>query len=98
MSFIRHGFNESYNNSIASLRAENDRLIYDHVLKMQLQEEKLRKELTDTFQETIQSNLKQCEERHEKKIQMLNREFEAKVCQCCSTMLLVNSANFCINL
>ncbi|XP_064551694.1 kinesin-like protein subito [Drosophila montana] len=62
-----------------SLRAENDRLIYEHVLKMQLQEEKLRKELTDTFEETIQSNLKQCEERHEKKILMLKREFEAKI-------------------
>lgn len=63
-----------------SLRAEIDRLNYDIVLKLQLQEEKLRKELTDTFQTTIHTNLKQCEERQEKKIAMLNREFEAKVC------------------
>ncbi|XP_023165202.1 kinesin-like protein subito [Drosophila hydei] len=62
-----------------SLRAEIDRLNYDIVLKLQLQEEKLRKELTDTFQTTIHTNLKQCEERQEKKIAMLNREFEAKI-------------------
>ncbi|EDW02494.1 kinesin-like protein subito [Drosophila grimshawi] len=62
-----------------SLRAEVDQLKYDHVLKMQLQEERLRKEITDMFQETIETNLKKSDERHEKKIQMLNREFEAKL-------------------
>lgn len=70
------------NNNILldSLRAEVERLNYDIVLKLQLQEEKLRKELTDTFEASIQTNLKQCEERQERKIAMLNREFEAKVC------------------
>ncbi|SPP74887.1 kinesin-like protein subito [Drosophila guanche] len=62
-----------------SLREEIDRLKFDHVLKMQLLEERLRKELTDTFQEMIRVNKKQWEEQSEKQKLMAEREFEFKL-------------------
>ncbi|XP_022220277.2 kinesin-like protein subito [Drosophila obscura] len=61
------------------LREEIDRLKFDHVLKMQLLEEKLRKELTDTFQEMMRVNKKQWEEQSEKQLLMAEREFEFKL-------------------
>ncbi|KAH8370120.1 hypothetical protein KR093_002210 [Drosophila rubida] len=61
------------------LRAEIDQLNYQHVLQMQLQEEKLRKELTDRFQASLEMNLSQGDERLKKMLHMQTREFEAKM-------------------
>ncbi|XP_030380728.1 kinesin-like protein subito [Scaptodrosophila lebanonensis] len=61
------------------LRAEIEQIKYEHVLQMQLKEEQLRKELTDTFKENMEFNLKQSEERMEKKLQMQQREFEVQL-------------------
>ncbi|ALC41557.1 sub [Drosophila busckii] len=62
-----------------SLLAEIERLRYENVLQMQLQEEKLRKELTDRFQDSIQTNLDANQERMDKMKVLLNREHEAKM-------------------
>ncbi|EDV36977.1 uncharacterized protein Dana_GF13227 [Drosophila ananassae] len=62
-----------------SLQLEIERLKFDHVLQMQLLEEKLRKELTDTYQEIIKDTKKQLEEECEKKLYLANREWEFKL-------------------
>ncbi|KAH8280466.1 hypothetical protein KR018_007758 [Drosophila ironensis] len=62
-----------------SLELEYERLKFDHVLQMQLLEEKLRKELTDTYQTIIQDTKKQLEEEWEKKLLISNREWEFKL-------------------
>lgn len=62
-----------------SLQLEIERLKFDHVLQMQLLEEKLRKELTDTYQEIIKDTKKQLVEECEKKLYLANREWEFKV-------------------
>ncbi|XP_016947797.1 kinesin-like protein subito [Drosophila biarmipes] len=56
------------------LRLEIEQLRYDHVLQMQLLEEKLRGELTATYQEIIQNNKKQYEDECEKKLLIAQRE------------------------
>ncbi|KAH8347724.1 hypothetical protein KR084_000594 [Drosophila pseudotakahashii] len=56
------------------LRLEIEQLRYDHVLQMQLLEEKLRSELTATYQEIIQNNKKQHEDECEKKLLIAQRE------------------------
>ncbi|KAH8307716.1 hypothetical protein KR044_010786 [Drosophila immigrans] len=61
------------------LRAQIEQMTYQHVLQMQLQEEKLRKELTDRFQANLEMNLKQADERLTKMLAMQSREFEAKM-------------------
>ncbi|XP_034106350.1 kinesin-like protein subito [Drosophila albomicans] len=61
------------------LQAEIDQMNYQHVLQMQLLEEKLRKELTDRFQASLEMNIKQGEERLQKMLHMQSREFEAKM-------------------
>ncbi|KAH8401505.1 hypothetical protein KR009_005926 [Drosophila setifemur] len=62
-----------------SLQLEIERLKFDHVLQMQLLEEKLRKELTDSYQEMIRDTKKQLEEECEKKLLIANREAEFKL-------------------
>lgn len=61
------------------MQLEIERLKFDHVLQMQLLEEKLRKELTDTYQEIIKDTKKQLVEECEKKLYLANREWEFKV-------------------
>jgi len=61
------------------LRLEIEQLRYDHVLQMQLLEEKLRSELTATYQEIIQNNKKQHEDECEKKLLIAQRESEFMV-------------------
>ncbi|XP_017049971.1 kinesin-like protein subito [Drosophila ficusphila] len=56
------------------LQLEIEQLKYDHVLQMQLLEEKLRRELTATYQEIIQNNKKQYEDECEKKLLIAQRE------------------------
>ncbi|XP_017079014.1 kinesin-like protein subito [Drosophila eugracilis] len=56
------------------LQLQIEQLKYDHVLQMQLLEEKLRRELTATFQEIIQNNKKQHEDECEKKLLIAQRE------------------------
>ncbi|XP_033151923.1 kinesin-like protein subito [Drosophila mauritiana] len=58
------------------LQLEIEQLKYDHVLQMQLLEEKLRRELTATYQEIIQNNKKQYEDECEKKLLIAQRESE----------------------
>jgi len=61
------------------LQLEIEQLKYDHVLQMQLLEEKLRRELTATYQEIIQNNKKQYEDECEKKLLIAQRESEFMV-------------------
>ncbi|XP_034475689.1 kinesin-like protein subito [Drosophila innubila] len=64
---------------IISLRAENEQLKLNHVHQMQLQEEKLRRELTDGFGSSIDLIKKQAELRNENLLLIQRREFEAKI-------------------
>lgn len=52
---------------------------HDHLLQMQLQEERLRNDLTDGFQKCIEQVRKQCEEGQEKRLLMQKRQYEAQV-------------------
>ncbi|KAH8416110.1 hypothetical protein KR222_008348 [Zaprionus bogoriensis] len=63
----------------ASLLAEIEQLKYDHVLQMQLQEERLRNELTDGFQKRLEQVRSQCEEMQEKRLLIQQRDYEAKI-------------------
>ncbi|XP_017125503.1 kinesin-like protein subito [Drosophila elegans] len=56
------------------LQCEVEQLKYEHVLQMQLLEEKLRRELTSTYQEIIENNKKQYEDECEKKLLIAQRE------------------------
>ncbi|XP_033247560.1 kinesin-like protein subito [Drosophila miranda] len=62
-----------------SLRQEIDRLKLDHVLKKQLLEERLQKEISETYQELLRGNKKQWEKQAEKQRLMAEREFEFKL-------------------
>ncbi|XP_033247564.1 kinesin-like protein subito [Drosophila miranda] len=62
-----------------SLRQEIDRLKLDHVLKKQLLEERLQKEISKTYQELLRENKKQWEKQAEKQRLMAEREFEFKL-------------------
>ncbi|XP_017019080.2 kinesin-like protein subito [Drosophila kikkawai] len=64
---------------IVYLRLEVERLKHDHELQMQLLEEKLRKELTEIYQEIIQNNKKQHEDECEKKLLIAGREADFKL-------------------
>lgn len=50
-----------------------------HAQQMQLQEQRLRKDLTDGFQKTIEQVRKQCEECMENRLAMQKRVFEVEV-------------------
>ncbi|KAH8298722.1 hypothetical protein KR059_011104 [Drosophila kikkawai] len=64
---------------IVYLRLEVERLKHDHELQMQLLEEKLRKELTEIYQEIIQNNKKQHEDECEKKLLIAGRKADFKL-------------------
>ncbi|EDW78276.1 uncharacterized protein Dwil_GK16261 [Drosophila willistoni] len=61
------------------LRLEVERLKYETTLKLQLQEEKLRKELYNTHQEILASSLKVVKDQSERKLANVRREHEAMI-------------------
>ncbi|KAH8250737.1 hypothetical protein KR038_006986 [Drosophila bunnanda] len=72
-------YTKELEDEIVNLQLEVERLKHDHVLQMQLLEEKLRKELTETYQEIIQNNKKQHEDECEKRLLIAGREAEFKL-------------------
>ncbi|XP_068141191.1 kinesin-like protein subito [Drosophila tropicalis] len=62
-----------------NLRLANEQLKHDKLLQLQLQEERLRKELHDAYQEMLAKSLKLAKEQNEKKLANIRREHEANI-------------------